>query len=175
MSTLKRTSPTTVAKRDPAAMRQRRLKAVKLFAQGVIKADIARRLGVSRQSVGRWAVQHAQGGEKALTGATRLGRKPKADTATLRRFEAELLKGPEAHGFANNLWTLKRMRDVLERTCGVKLHSRYLWHVMRALRWSPQRPQARARERDEAAVLKWRRHTWPALKKSPQGKALDRV
>jgi len=166
-TTRKKPRPQNGAKRDIALMRKRRRKAVKLFQQGIPKAEIARRLDVSRQSVGRWVQQHAEGGDKALDGAAKLGRHPKVDAETLKRFEAELLKGPAAHGFANNLWTLKRMRDVLARVCGVSVHSRYVWHLMRALKWSPQRPQTRARERDEEAIGKWKRHTWPAIKKKP--------
>jgi transposase len=169
-ATKKATPAKPAAKRNPVAMRSRRLKAVKLFARGLAKAEVARRLGVSRQSVGRWIQQHADGGDKALQGAASLGRNPKVDAGTLKKFESELLKGPRAHGFANNLWTLRRMADVLKQTCGVSVHSRYVWHLMRALGWSPQRPQAKARERDEAAIRKWRRHTWSAIKKKPARK-----
>lgn len=169
-SSTKNTTVKTTAKRNPAAMRDRRLKAVKLYENGVPKAEVARRLGVHRQSVGRWVRQHESGGNKALDGAAKLGRPPKVDAQTLKKFEAELLKGPEAHGFANNLWTLKRMAEVLKRACGVSVHSRYVWHLMRALKWSPQRPQTKARERDEEAIRKWKRHTWPAIKKKPARK-----
>jgi transposase len=159
------------AKRNPATMRVRRLKAVKLFAKGFSKAEIARRLLVTRQSVGRWIQQHANGGDQALQGAAKLGRDPKVNADTLKKFEAELLKGPEAHGFANNLWTLKRMAEVLKQACGVSVHSRYVWHLMRALNWSPQRPQTKARERDEQAIGKWKRYTWAAIKKKPARKS----
>jgi transposase len=35
-------------------------------------------------------------------------------------------------------------------------------------RWGfkAQKPERRAIERDEQAVRKWKRHTWPALKKA---------
>jgi transposase len=160
----------TTAKRNPATMRARRLKAVKLSAKGLSNAQIARRLDVTRHSVGRWLQQHAGGGDQALQGAAKLGRNPKVDAGTLKKFEAELLKGPEAHGFANNLWTLKRMAEVLKQACGVSVHSRYVWHLMRALNWSPQRPQTKARERDEQAIGKWKRYTWAAIKKKPARK-----
>jgi hypothetical protein len=34
------------------------------------------------------------------------------------------------------------------------------------LNWSPQRPKGRALERNEEAILEWKRRTWPALKKA---------
>jgi hypothetical protein len=33
--------------------------------------------------------------------------------------------------------------------------------------WSLQRPALRARERDEAAILRWKKKAWPQLKKTP--------
>jgi transposase len=43
--------------------------------------------------------------------------------------------------------------------------------VMRTLGWSAQKPQPKARERDEAAIHSWKTRTWPAIKKKPGGAA----
>jgi transposase len=37
--------------------------------------------------------------------------------------------------------------------------------LCKAVRWSPQKPARRARQRDEAAIAQWREQTWPALKR----------
>lgn len=157
-------------RRDLAVMRNRRHLGMALLAQGKTKAQAARLLGVTRQSVGHWARQRAKGGGKALEGAVKLGRKAKVGDKTLRRLEKELLKGPQAHGFSNTLWTLERVREVLERTCAVRVHRGHVWHLLRALGWSRQRPQAKARERNEEAIGNWIKHTWPAVKKKPAGR-----
>jgi hypothetical protein len=34
--------------------------------------------------------------------------------------------------------------------------------------WSCQKPEKRARERDEEAIAGWRQMDWPRIKKSPQ-------
>ena len=44
-------------KRDLKALQQRRLKAARLLAKGVPQAEVARRVGATRQSVSRWAVK----------------------------------------------------------------------------------------------------------------------
>jgi hypothetical protein len=36
---------------------------------------------------------------------------------------------------------------------------------MRKLGWSAQKPERRARERDEAAILLWRNQDWDRIKK----------
>nr|WP_308129551.1 winged helix-turn-helix domain-containing protein [Actinoplanes polyasparticus] len=44
------------------------------------------------------------------------------------------------------------------------------WQAMRRLGYTPQLPIHRAIERDEAAIARWRRYQWPAVKESPHGR-----
>jgi hypothetical protein len=37
--------------------------------------------------------------------------------------------------------------------------------TLKRLAWSPQQPRLRARERDEAAIERWRAVDWPRVKK----------
>src|SRR6266487_1191540 len=39
--------------------------------------------------------------------------------------------------------------------------------LLRRLGWSCQVPERRALQRDEQAIVHWKRHKWPAIKKSP--------
>jgi transposase len=78
-----------------------------------------------------------------------------------------LVQGPQAHGFLNDLWTLPRVAEVTARLTGVRLHPGHLWRVLGQMGWSVQRPTGKAIQRDEAAIAHWKKHTWPAFKKSP--------
>ena len=51
-----------------------------------------------------------------------------------------LLKGPEAHGFPTPLWTCPRVARLIGDEFGVRYHEGHVWKILRALRWSPQRP-----------------------------------
>lgn len=150
-------------------MERRRLQAVELFAQGVKQAEVARRLGASRQSVSRWHRSWRCGGPEALKAAGRAGRKPKLDSEGLKRLDAELRKGPRAHGYASDLWTLKRMAAVIGRLTGVRYHPGHVWKVLGAMGWSLQRPASRARERNPEGVRQWVSKRWPRIKKTPDG------
>ena len=66
---------------------------------------MARRFGVHRQSVIRWARQLAQSGKSGLKKAGRAGRKPRLSGAQLKQIEHALKRGPEALGYATGLWT----------------------------------------------------------------------
>src|SRR5437763_305032 len=50
-------------RRDFQALEQRRLLGARLLQQGVPQAEVARRVGVHRQSVSRWAQQLQRGGQ----------------------------------------------------------------------------------------------------------------
>jgi transposase len=154
-------------RRDFEALEARRLHAAQLLKQGVTQADVARQVGVHRQSVSRWAQQLESGGRTALKKAGRAGRKPRLTAADLRRIERGLKHGPEALGYDTSLWTAWRVAELIERECGVRYHPGHVWWLLRKLGWSCQRPTGRALERDEAAIAQWKRQRWPALKKTP--------
>ena len=152
---------------DRVKLEQRRLEGARLLKQGLSEAEVARRVGVHRQSVNRWAAQLAVGGRQALKRAPRTGRPPKLAPADLRRIEVGLKRGPEALGYATSLWTAWRVADLIERESGVAYSTVHAWRILRALGWTPQRPAGRALERNEAAIEHWKRVRWPALKKTP--------
>jgi len=158
-------------RRDFDALEARRFTAAKLLRQGLSEAEVARQVGVHRQSVNRWARQLEVAGRAGLKKAGRAGRKPKLAAAQLRRVEQGLKRGPEALGFDTSLWTAWRVAVLIEETCGVKYHSGHVWRLLKQLGWSCQRPTGRALERDEEAIRRWKRVRWPALKKTLQPKA----
>ena len=141
-----------MAQRDFKGMERRRLRAARMFEGGATQADVVHRLGVSRTSASRWWQAWKAEGREGLRAAGRAGRKPRLSAVELGKLEQALCAGPGAHGYATDLWTLPRIRDVIERVTGVRYHEGHVWRVMRRLGWSLQKPTTRARERDEEAI-----------------------
>jgi transposase len=166
-------SPRTRVTRDFDELQRRRMKAAKLLDQGMRQAEVARRMKVSRESVRRWSNQIARYGAAAgLKKAGRAGRKCRLSAAQIEKLEAVLREGPEKAGFANGLWTLDRIAQVIRKQFQVKYCCGHVWWILRQkLGWSCQRPVGHARERNEAAIRDWQENTWPALKKKPKKKA----
>jgi len=158
-------------RRDFAGMEKRRLAAAKLFRHGVTQAEVARQLDVSRQAVSVWFAAWKRRGTKGLAAAGRAGRKPRLTSSQLKKVEAALLKGPRANGFDADLWSLPRIAELIARQTGVRYHPGHVWRVMRELGWSAQKPQAKARERNETAIHHWKTRTWPNIKKKPAATA----
>ncbi len=148
------------------ALERRRMQAARLLRKGLSQAEVARQVGVHRQSVGRWAKQLAAGGQASLKKAGRSGRKPRLSAADLRHIEHELKRGPETQGYITGLWTAQRVGKLIEQECGVHYHPSHVWRILRQLGWSVQKPNGRAVERDEKAIRRWKDERWPVLKKT---------
>ena len=154
------------ARRDFAALHARRMRAADLFEQGVIPAEVARQVGVSHQIVSDWRTTWRRLGRDGLRGAGRAGRLPKLNRDQLAQVECELLKGAEANGYPNDVWTLQRVAEVIEWLTGVAYHPAHVWSLLRHdLKWSWQRPARRATERNDEAIHQWVKRRWPQLKK----------
>ena len=158
-------------RRDFEKLEQRRLEAAELLRQGIHQAEVARQVGVHRQSVSRWAQELEHGGKRALGKAGRAGRRPRLHPEDLRRIKKGLKRGPEALGYETNLWTSWRVADLIERECRVKYPPSQAWRILRQLGWSCQRPTGRALERDEEKIRRWKRERWPEIKKKPKKRA----
>src|SRR5436853_5000417 len=163
-------------RRDFAAMEERRMQAAELFEQGVTPADIGRRLGVWHQIVSDWRNVWRRSGRDGLRAAGRAGRLPKVTREQLDQVETELAKGAEANGYPNDVWTLQRVAEVIERTTGVHYHPARVWYILRhELGWSWQRPAHRATERNDEAIQQWVKKRWPQLKKGTAPERVDRL
>ena len=151
--------------------RQRlRRKAAELFEQGLSNAEIARRLSVSRPTVSKWHGRWERDGLAGLEISTP-GSSSRLTQDQWQQVVDALLEGPAAHGFDTQLWTLARIADVIEKTTGVRYNSNYVWELMGKIGWSCQKPETRAKERDEEAIEHWRKHIWPQIKRGLSKKA----
>ena len=157
--------------RDFEQLERRRLRAAKLFDRGLNQAEIARQLGVHRQSVSRWHLAWRANGARALKKAGRAGRKPRLAPSQLEQLRRGLQQGPQVLGYDSSLWTSRRVADLIERQTGQRFHPGHVWRILRSLGWSCQRPVGRARQRDEAAIQRWKRVRWPDIKKKPSSSA----
>ena len=152
---------------SPVQLEQRRLHAVTLLDQGIPPVEVARTLGVDRRSVRRWHASVRSRGRDAIRAVPAPGRPPKLDAQAKRRLERQLLRGAQAAGFPTDLWTCPRIATLIRREFGVRYHVDHIGRLLRALGWTPQKPERQARERDEAAIRRWVRVDWPRIKKKP--------
>ncbi|MEU1690042.1 winged helix-turn-helix domain-containing protein [Streptomyces hirsutus] len=144
-----------------------RLQAVERFGRGEKNKEIAAALRVSERSVERRRKSWRERGQagvlsKGSPGRSRLG------PAQMERLERELERGPLAHGWPDQRWTLARIKALIGQLFHVSYTIEGTWLLLRRHGWSWQQPARRAIERDDEAVELWKKEVWPEVKERPR-------
>jgi len=150
---------------DPKQLERRRRRAIELLHKGLSLSAVAKQVGSSVSSVFLWRKLFKKRGGQGLAPKPTPGRPPKLlkrQTTTLVKL---LLAGPQAAGYPTDLWTTRRVAEVIDRRFGIRYHPNHIWRLLIGLGWSCQKPQTKARERGEAAIAHWKRYRWPHIKK----------
>ena len=139
--------------------------AVELLQDGMTQEAVAERLQVSLSSIKRWKKAFQQGGLAALAPKPRKPTGRRLSTSQGDRLRQILIAGPLVAGFSTDLWTCRRVAEVVRREFDISYHPDHLGRILHDLGFSPQNPHRRPRDRDEAAIVRWRREDWPRIKK----------
>jgi transposase len=143
----------------------RRKLAWELKEQGWKQKDIATALGVSEGAVSQWVRRGREGGVEALAAHPPKGMAPRLTAEQRAAIPGLLARGAQGYGFHGDVWTARRVAEVIARTFGVRYHRDQVSRLLRKVGWSRQQPIERATQRDEAAIAQWYEQRWPALKK----------
>ncbi len=152
-------------KGSAAELETRRRLAGRLLLEGRKIDEVVQIVAASESSVRRWNRAVQKGGLEALKAKPHPGPKPRLNEKQKQRLVKTLLAGPCKAGYRTDLWTCPRVAEVIAKKFGVKYHPAHVWKVLRSLGWTPQKPEQRARERNEADIRRWRRQEWPRIKK----------
>ena len=146
----------------------RRRRAWELKVQGWKQKDIATALGVTEGAVSQWLKRGREGGIEALRRHPAPGPPPKLNAQQLAKLPHLLNRGAETFGFRGDVWTTRRVAEVIKREFGVSYHPAHCSRILRAIEYTVQKPIERATQRDKAEILRWKDESWPALKKRPK-------
>lgn len=145
----------------------RRYRALALKREGWTREEIAEALDVSERAVSKWLKAAREQGEVGLQARPHLGAEPKLCAEELDLLLDFLAAGAETYGFRGEVWTCARVATVIEWEFGVVYHPAHVSRILKELRWTPQKPQVRATQRNDREVATWRAQVWPELKKRP--------
>jgi len=149
----------------PKQLEKRRRRAVQLLESGQTLSAVARQIGAAVSSVFRWRQAYRRKGRPGLNAKPTPGRPPRLSPKQKRQLVRLLIRGPLRAGHRTDLWTLPRVAALIQHEFGVRYHPAHVWKVLTALKWSCQKPERRAVERDEPAIARWTREEWPRIKK----------
>jgi transposase len=135
-----------VAKMDEAA--RRRVRAGRLLLKGKKPAEVAARVGAPRQTVYRWLGVLQEEGIDGLREMSKGGRPCLMSGEQIEALREALLAGPMAAGYGTDLWTIKRVRLLIEKRFGIKYSDVHVWRILGAMGFQSQKPEKRAIERN---------------------------
>jgi transposase len=146
-----------------AELERRRYLAVQRLGEGYLAQEVAEFLGVHIRTVFQWQALSKTKDGAGLRAKPPPGRPRKLTACRERAVLGWFRKNPRSFGFATELWTARRVAQVIERKWGVQFNPRYLnaWLAARAI--TPQKPQRVPRESDLDAIENWRTQDWPRL------------
>jgi transposase len=147
-----------------ATLEELRIRAVKRVEAGESPEDVIRTLGFSRPRIYEWLAAYREGGVEALRAKPVPGRPMKLSAKALRWvYETVTTKSPMQMKFEFALWTRAVIGVLIRERFDVRLSEVSVGRLLRKLGLSPQRPLARAYQRDPQLVDTWMREDYPAI------------
>ncbi len=143
-------------KGTPKKLERRRRRAMALLDKGVSGVEVAKAVGATPGAISQWKARYQRAGPDALMAKSHSGPEPKLTAKQRKRLGRMLRQGACKHGYSTELWTLKRIGELIGSHFGVAYEQSGVWRLLRAMGWSCQKPERRARGRDDEAVVRWR-------------------
>jgi transposase len=157
-------------------LEKRRRRAIALLQAGTPYREVARLVDAALSSVVQWEQAYRRDNRNGLRARPTPGRPCRLSAVQQRRLTALLLRGAGTAGYSTELWTLRRIGEVIRKQFGVRYSPVGVWALLRhGLGWSWQKPERRTLERHEAAIAQWKRDEWPRLKKRRAPRRTSRV
>ena len=135
---------------------------------------VAEATGLSRTTIRRGVAElrdvKSRDGEMPTTPVRRMdgqrhpGRPYKLTDTQVAGLENSMLKGAPAHGWPNDLWTVKRVGILIRRQFGVTLCRGTTSRVLKdRMGWSLQVPSRQLRGRDDQEICRWLMEEYPRI------------
>ena len=139
---------------DKSEIREwKRKQGFEMLKKGMKKSVISKKLGVNRRTVYNWSLRLEKSEDWR-------DRKQPGSKSRLTKDQKEKLKGiidsgPRTYGYDTDLWTLKRISEVISKEFNVNYNTTHIWRVLKNLGYSAQIPVAVAMEKNNDYVGEW--------------------
>jgi transposase len=129
--------------------------------------DIARLLHMDRTTVHGWITRWNTFGKESLLEGHRSGRPSELTEKDKEKLRDIVDSGPVAYGLDTGIWTSVNLAEVIEYEFDVHYHPGHVRRLLHQIGLSVQRPTTRLIEGDPIEQNRWKRYTYPNLKKKP--------
>ena len=155
----------TEAEQDGAYRVAKRIHAVVLNADGRTSGEVAHILKAPRSKVSEWFSNYEAYGVEGLLEGYRSGRPARLNEEQKTTLTDIVESGPVAYGFDCGVWTSPMVGRVIEEEFDVTYHPGHVRKLLHDIGFSVQRPRRVLARADEEKQNRWRRRTYPSLKK----------
>jgi len=153
------------AEADGAYRVAKRIHAVTLNHEGLSSGEIAGFLDAPRSKVSQWLSHYEQFGFEALLEGQRSGRPGQLTQSQQAQLEDIIDSGPCAWGFLSGVWSAPMVARVIAEEFGVDYTARHVGRLLHEWGFSVQRPRRKLLRANPREQHRWRRYTYPRLKK----------
>lgn len=143
----------------------KRIHAVLLNNDGKTSGEIAGVLKSPRSCVSEWLKNYEQHGYDGLLEGHRAGRAPKLSQSDKILLSDLIDSGPVAYGFLSGVWTSPMIARVIREEFNHEYHPGHVRKLLTQLGFSVQRPKRLLAKADLQLQNRWRRYTYPNIKK----------
>jgi transposase len=158
------------AEADGAHRVAKRLHAITLNHEGLSSGDIAELLDAARSKVSQWLSDYERFGYEALLEGQRPGRPGQLTRQQQVQLEDIIDRGPQAWGFLSGVWSAPMVGRIISEEFGIGYTARHVRRLLHEWGFSVQRPRRKLMRANPREQNRWRRHTYPRLKKKPPNK-----
>lgn len=158
------------AEADGAHRVAKRIHAVTLNHDGLSSGAIAELLDAPRSKVSQWLSDYERFGYEALLEGQRPGRPGQLTKQQQVQLEDIIDSGPQAWGFLSGVWSAPMVGRIIAEEFGIGYTARHVRRLLHEWGFSVQRPRRKLMRANPRAQNRWRRYTYPRLKKKPPSK-----
>ena len=143
----------------------KRIHATLLNHDGKTSGEISEILNAPRSKVSQWLLNYETGGHESFLEGHRSGRPSGLDDRQKKELTDIVESGPVAYGFLGGVWTAVMIGRVIQNEFGIEYNARHVRRILSALDFSLQRPKRLLAKADPSQQNKWKRYTYPLIKK----------
>jgi transposase len=146
----------------------KRKEGMELLRSGMKQTAVAKKVGVNRRTVYEWKKRIEN--DHDYRSRKKAGRKSRLSVEQKETLKKIIDSGALAYGYSTDLWTLKRIADVIEKEFSVHYNTTYIWQLLDVLGYSAQMPLLSAVEKNHEYVKEWLENEYPEYVKEAREK-----
>jgi transposase len=104
-------------------------------------------------------------GDRSFVQAPAIGPTPKLTVEQKALIRQHIIAGPKAAGYEQQIWTQKRIADLIVKLTGIPYHPSGIRVLMASMDISYQKPALRTRQKSDAKKADFLEYTWVAAKR----------